>query len=143
MKQTANSLKIELHQVGVRGPHEFESAFSTMVAARSDALVVLEDGMLIAHARRIAALATAKRLPSVGFKEYAVAGGLVAYAVDFPVIWRRAAVLVDKILKGQKPGTLPVERATHFETIINLKTVKALGLTIPPSVLARADELIQ
>jgi ABC-type uncharacterized transport system substrate-binding protein len=102
--------------VGVREPREFQSALSTMVAARPEAIAVLDDGMLIAHARPIAALATAKLLASVGFKEYAVAGGLVAYGVDFPVIWRRAAVLVNKILKGQKPGNLPVERAPHFET---------------------------
>jgi putative ABC transport system substrate-binding protein len=83
------------------------------------------------------------RLPTIGFREYADAAGLLAYTVNFPAIWRRAAVFVDKILKGAKPGELPIEQATRFEFVINLKTAKLLGLTIPPAVLARADEVIQ
>ena len=143
MEATAAALGVELDQVEVRGPDQFESAFAAMVAGRADAMVVIEDAMLIAHARRIADLAATKRLPSAGFKEYVVAGGLMAYAANFPVIWRRAAVFVDKILKGAKPDDLPIERASHFELIVNRKTAAALGLTIPPAVLMRADEVIE
>jgi putative ABC transport system substrate-binding protein len=143
MEATAAALKVELDQVEVRGPDQFESAFAAMVAGRADAMVVIDDAMLIAHARRIADLAATKRLPSAGLKEFVVAGGLMAYAANFPVIWRRAAVFVDRILKDAKPEDLPIERATHFELIVNLRTAKALGLTIPQSVLSRADEIIR
>ena len=98
--------------------------------------------MLIAQAVRIANLAGRHRLPSVGFLEYARAGGLLAFGVSFPDLWRRAAGLVDKILRGARPADLPVERATKFELLINLKTARALGLTIPPSLLLRADQVI-
>ncbi len=143
MEPAAKSLKVELQQFAIRGPDQFESAFSAMVAWRANALSVHEDPMLIANARQIADLAATKRLPSIGFKEYVVAGGLMAYAVDFPAFYRRAAVFVDKILKGAKPGDLPIERATRFEVVFNLKTGKALGLKIPPSVLVLATELIE
>jgi ABC-type uncharacterized transport system substrate-binding protein len=143
MEPIAKSLKVELQTVGVRGPDDFPDAFSAMVKGRVDGIVVIDDGMLIANARQVADLAAKHRLPTIGFREYADAGGLLAYAVNFPAIWRRAAVFVDKILKGAKPGELPIEQATRFEFVVNLKTAKALGLTIPPSVLARADEIIQ
>jgi putative ABC transport system substrate-binding protein len=104
---------------------------------------MIEDPMLVDNAKRIADLAAKHRFPATGFKEFAEAGGLMAYAVDFPEMYRRAAVFVDKLLKGAKPGDLPVERATKFELIINLKTAKALGLTIPQSILVRADEVIR
>jgi len=84
-----------------------------------------------------------RRLPSIGFLEYAAAGGLVAYGVNFPELFRRAAYFVDKILKGAKPGDLPVERATKFETIVNLKTANALGIELPTSILLRADQVIE
>ena len=113
-----------------------------MVKRRVDAISVLDDAMLIANAPQIADLAARNRLPTSGFREIADAGGLMAYAVNFPAAWRRAAVFVDKILRGTKPADLPVEQPTKFELVINLKTAKALGLTIPPSVLARADEII-
>ena len=99
--------------------------------------------MLMGGARGLATLAAKNRLPSTGFKEFAEAGGLMAYAVDLPELSRRAAVFVDKILKGAKPADLPVEQPTKFELVINLKTAKALGLTIPQSVFIRADEVIQ
>jgi putative ABC transport system substrate-binding protein len=126
--RVAGVLKVELQPVPVRDPDQFEGAFAAMTASRIQALVVIDDGMLIAHARRIADLAAARRLPGIGFKEFVVAGGLMAYAVDFPQIWRRAAVYVDRILKGAKPGSLPIERATHFEFVLNLRAAKALGL---------------
>jgi putative ABC transport system substrate-binding protein len=143
MEQIAKSLKVELQSVGVGGPDDFPDAFSAMVKSRIDGVVVIDDGMLIANARQVADLATKHRLPTIGFREYADAGGLLAYAVNFPAIWRRAAVFVDKILKGAKPSELPIEQATRFEFVINLKTAKALGLTIPQSVLLRADEVIE
>jgi putative tryptophan/tyrosine transport system substrate-binding protein len=99
--------------------------------------------MLIAEAGRIADLARRHQLPPVGFVEYARVGGLLAFGVNFPDLWRRAAGVVDKIFKGAKPADLPVERATKFELVVNVKTAKALGLTIPPSLLARADQIIE
>jgi putative ABC transport system substrate-binding protein len=143
MEATANSLKIEFQAVEVRGPEEFPGVFSAMVKRRVEAVAVIEDGMLLANARQVADLAVEHRLPTIGFREYVDAGGLLAYAVNFPAIWRRAAVFIDKILKGARPGELPVEQATRFDFVVNVKTAKALGLTIPPAVLARADEVIQ
>jgi putative ABC transport system substrate-binding protein len=143
MEPIAKALKVELQTVGVRGPDDLPDAFSAMAKARIDGVVVIDDGMLIANARQVAGLAAKHRLPTIGFREYADSGGLLAYAVNFPAIWRRAAVFVDKILKGAKPGELPIEQATRFEFVVNLKTAKTLGLTIPASVLARADHVIQ
>jgi putative ABC transport system substrate-binding protein len=99
--------------------------------------------MLIAQAVRIANLAVRYRLPTVGFLEYARAGGLLAFGVSFPDLWRRAAGLVDKILRGARPADLPVERATKFELLVNLKTARVLGLPIPPALLLRADQVIE
>ena len=143
MERTAKALKVELQQVGARGPDDLDSAFSTMVKGRVDAVIIIEDGMLIANARGIGDLAARRRLPSAGFKEFAEAGGLMAYGVNFPDMFRRAAVFADKILRGAKPADLPVEQPTKFELVINLKTAQALGLTIPPSVLFQADEVIK
>ena len=143
MEAAAKSLKLELLQFQVRGPDEFDGAFSTMVTRRVEGLSVIDDFMLVAHGRQIAELALKRGIPGIGFREYAEAGGLMAYAVDFPEFWRRAAVFVDKILKGAKPSDLPVEQPTKFEFVVNLNTAKALGLTIPPSVLVRAERVIQ
>jgi putative ABC transport system substrate-binding protein len=143
MEETARSVNIQLRAVEVRSPAEFEGAFATMVKVRAGALAVYDDAMLIAEAARIADLARKSRLPTIGFIEYAKAGGLLAFGVNFPDLWRRAAGFVDRILKGAAPGDLPIEQPTRFELVVNLKTAKALGLTIPPSVLVRADEVIQ
>jgi putative ABC transport system substrate-binding protein len=143
MELTAASLKVALQRFEVRGPSEFESAVTAMAKRRVDAVVITDDPMLIANLGELAALAVKSRLPSMGFKEFAQAGGLMAYAVNLPELFRHAAVFVDKILKGAKPADLPVERAMRFELVINLKTAKALGLTIPRSFLSRADEVIQ
>jgi putative ABC transport system substrate-binding protein len=143
MELMAKALRLDFQVAEVRGPDEFPGAFSAMVKGRVDAVAVLDDPMLIANARQVADLAAKHRLPTIGFREYAEAGGLLAYAVNFPETWRRGAVFVDKILKGAKPGDLPIEQATRFEFVVNLKTAKALGLTIPQSVLLRADEVIQ
>ena len=99
--------------------------------------------MLISNAPAVAALALKQRLPSCGWPDFAIAGGLMAYGVDYPDMFRRAATFVEKILKGAKPGDLPIERSTKFEIIVNLKTAKALGLTIPYNLLARANEVIE
>jgi putative ABC transport system substrate-binding protein len=106
-------------------------------------LTFIEDGVLNSNARYIAQLATQNRLPIIGEKSAADAGALLAYAADRDDLWFRSAVFVDKILKGAQPGDLPIDQATKFELILNLRTAKALGLTIPPSILARADVVIE
>jgi putative tryptophan/tyrosine transport system substrate-binding protein len=143
IKLTVQALRLEVHPFGVRGPAEFEGAFAAMAARGVGALVVIDDATLIANAPAVAKLALQQRLPSSGWPDFAVDGGLIAYGVNFPDMFRRAATYVDKILKGAKPADLPVERSTKFETIVNLKTAKALGLTLPTSILLRADEVIE
>ena len=143
MEDAAQTLKLQLQPIEVRDPADLESAVSTLRKGNADAMAVHEEAMLIAEAGRIADLARKHHLPTVGFVEYARAGGLLAFGANFSDLWRRAAGFVDKILKGARPADLPVERATKFELIINLKTAKALGLTIPPSLLQRADQVIQ
>jgi putative tryptophan/tyrosine transport system substrate-binding protein len=143
-ESAARTLGLTVQGVGVRGPKEFDAAFVAMKRARVDAVIVGENTPFFADRRRIADLAVMHRLPTVAqAKEYAEAGGLVSYGPDYPDQFRQAAVYVDKILRGAKPSDLPVEQPTKFELVINLKTAKALGLTIPPSVLLRADEVIQ
>ncbi len=143
MEIAARSLKLGLQQFQVRGPNDFESAFAAMAKNRVDALVVGNDGMLITNARAIGDLAAKQRLPSTGPNEFAQAGGLIGYGVNLSEQYRRAAAFVDKILKGAKPSDLPVERATKFELVVNMKTANALGIKIPQSILLRADEVIQ
>jgi putative ABC transport system substrate-binding protein len=130
--------------VEVRRVEELENAFSTIANARPDALAVLADRSLLAHRRRIIEFAAARRLPGMyPYGEYVDAGGLMSYAPSNTELFRGAASYVDKILKGAKPGNLPVQEPTKFELVINLKTAKALGLTIPQSLLLRADRVIQ
>jgi ABC-type uncharacterized transport system substrate-binding protein len=143
MRRTAEPLKLKLHQFGVREPAEFEAAFAEMAAKRVGALVIIEDATLIANAPALAQIALRQRLPSSGWPDYAVAGGLLSYGINFPDAFRRAATFVDKILKGAKPSDLPVERSTKFATIVNLKTAKALGIEVSTSLLLRADEVIE
>ncbi len=143
-KLAAGSLGVQLKIVEARAPMELEGAFSTMAGERMSALLVLGDGMFYVNRTRIADLALRNRLPSMfGSGDLSRAGGLMAYAPRSVDNYRRAATYVDKILKGAKPADLPVEQPTKFELVINLKTAKALGLTIPPSVLLRADEVIR
>ncbi len=140
----ARTLSMHLQLVGVRGPDEFDRAFSTMGRERVDALIMLPSPMLFSQRRRIVALAAKYRLPTIyNNRESVQLGGLIAYGTSLDDLYRRAAVYVDKILKGAKPADLPVEQPTQFDLVINLKTAKALGLTIPPSLLLRADEVIQ
>jgi putative ABC transport system substrate-binding protein len=139
----ARVLKVQLQPVEAQGPAEFESAFVAMTRARAGALVVLPDAVFRDHQKQLVGLAAKSRLPTMYWtKELVDAGGLMAYGANIPDMLRRAAVIVDKILKGAKPADLPVEQPTKFELVINLKTAKALGLTIPPSVLGRADQVI-
>jgi len=143
MNQVASSLKLELRQFDVRHEADLDGAVAAMATARVGAFVVLDDATLIAAAPALAKLALQRRLPSIGFPDYATTGGLLAYGVDFEDMFRRAASFVDKILKGAKPADLPFERATKFETIVNLKTAKVLGIDLPTSLLLRADEVIE
>jgi ABC-type uncharacterized transport system substrate-binding protein len=143
LETAATSLQVKLLHFEARGPNEFEAVFSEMAKRRLEAVVILEDAVFVSNARAIADLAAKRRLPSAGFNEFAGAGGLIGYGVDFLDMYRRAAVFVDKILKGAKPADIPVEQATAFELVINLKIAKALGLTIPPSLLQRADQVIE
>jgi putative tryptophan/tyrosine transport system substrate-binding protein len=142
MGLTAKSLKLELHPFEVRSPNEFESVISTIIKTRVDALTVTDDSVIVANAARIAEIVRNNRLPSTGFVDLAQAGGLIGYGANLSDLWYRGAVFVDKILKGAKPADLPVEQPTKFDLVINLKTAKALGLEIPPTLLARADEVI-
>ena len=144
VEAAARSLRINLRHVAARGPEEFESAFAEMARVRADALLVNGTSTFLAHRIRLAELAVKGRLPTMySFRESVEAGGLMAYAVNMADFVGRAAVYVDKILKGAKPGSLPIEQPTKFELVINLKTAKDLGIDIPQSVLARADHLIQ
>jgi putative ABC transport system substrate-binding protein len=130
--------------VGVKGPEEFADAFAAITKAEVGGLIVLGDAMLRVNRKAIVALAASSRLPAVyGPRDYAEAGGLLAYGVNIPMNFRRAAAFVDKILKGAKPGDLPVEQPTRLNLTINLQTAKALGITIPPGLLVLADEVIQ
>jgi len=132
----------QLEVIAVRGPNEFEAVFK--IARNSQALLQLDDVLLTTHRARLVELTAQNRLPAIyGSREFVDAGGLVAYGVNYPDMYRRAATYVDKILKGAKPADLPVEQPTKFELVINLKTAKALGLRIPQSVLARADQIIE
>ena len=143
-KGAARSLRVQLQLLEVPRPDEFERAFAAMARERAGALLVLTDGMFLLHRTRIAVLAARQRLPAMyTLRELVDAGGLMAYGASLRDNFRRAATHVDKILKGATPADLPVEQPTRFELVINLGTAKALGLTIPQSVLFRADEVIK
>jgi putative ABC transport system substrate-binding protein len=140
----ASALGVTLFSVEAKGPDDIAPSFSTMKKQRAGALVVCGDRMLNTHRGQIFDLTTKNRLPAIyTTMEYAEAGGLMSYGANFPDLYRRAAIYVDKILKGAKPAELPVEQPTKFEFVINLKTAKQIGLTIPPNVLARADRVIK
>src|SRR5262249_10081783 len=140
----AQDLGVRLQFVAVHGPDELDRAFSTIATERADALIVFPSAMLFNERRRIVDLATRYRLPSTSMaRELVELGGLMSYGASITDLQRRAAAYVDKIIKGAKPAALPVEQPTKFELVINLKTAKALGLTIPQSILLRADEVIE
>jgi putative ABC transport system substrate-binding protein len=137
-------MNLELVPGEVRRPEDFEPALRAMVEQSAGALIVLPPPIFAAHSQRIADLTVKGRLPAMFYRrEQVEAGGLMSYGTNFPDMYRRAAAYVDKILKGAKPADLPVEQPTIFELVINLKTANALGLTLPYTLLGRADEVIE
>jgi putative ABC transport system substrate-binding protein len=139
--RTANML---LQPVAVRRPADFDQALRAATAQRAGAIMVIQSPMLDVHDRDIADLAAQRRLPSIAlFRKFTESGGLMSYGPDLNALFAQAAHYVDRILKGTKPGDLPIERPARFELVINMKTAKALGLTIPPSLLLRADQIIE
>ena len=144
IEAAAGSIGVRLKLLNVSSTTEFDKAFSGMGRAPATALLISSDGMFFAERRRIATFALAHRLPAMGFaREFAEDGTLLAYGASLPDLYRRAAYFVDKILRGAKPADLPVEQPTRFELIINMKTAKAVGLTIPPSLQLQADQLVE
>jgi putative ABC transport system substrate-binding protein len=140
----SRTLGLTLQVLQARSPNEFDRAFAAMVQHRAGALLVLSGPVYVLHRGQLADFAAKRRVPAIyNYREFVDAGGLLSYGPNISEFWRRSATFVDKILKGAKPADLPVEQPTKLELVINLKTAKALGLTIPPSVLGRADELIQ
>jgi putative ABC transport system substrate-binding protein len=143
-RAAAQALGVRVDAVAFRNPAELDGAFSAIARGGRAVLLVAPSGPMFAERRRVAELAAKHRLPSVyDAREYVEAGGLVAYGPNRLELFRRAATYVDRILKGAKPGDLPIEQPTKFELVVNMRTAKALGLAVPPSVLARADEVIE
>src|SRR5262249_5117634 len=144
LEGAAPALDLSLQILEARSTDELEGAVAAAIMQRAGGLVVVQDPMFLARRNELAELAAKNRLPAIyAIQEHAEAGGLMAYAASRPEIFRRAAAFVDKIPKGANPGKLPVEQPTKFELVINLITAKALGLTVPPTLLARADEVIE
>ena len=144
LQDAAEKLGVRVQPQAVSDPDQFNGAFATIVAERAQALIVVVDAVTARYRERVVELAMKSRLPAMyGFREFVDAGGLIAYGVNVPYLCRRAAVYVDKIIKGAKPAELPVEQPTRFELVINVKTAKALGLTVPDNLLALADEVIE
>jgi putative ABC transport system substrate-binding protein len=144
VKAAGPPLGLQLQLVGMRSTKEFDSAFATIVRQRAGGILVLSTPMFIAEANRFAELALKHKLPSMfGPRAHAEAGGLLSYGPDRADLWRRGAIFVDKILKGAKPSDLPVEQPVKFELVVNMKTAKALGITIPQSILVRANRVIE
>lgn len=144
LKRAATSLSIELTLHGARNPEEITAAISAASRAHAEALYVIEDGPFWAHKTILLQAATSSRLPVMGAQSrFAESGALLSYGVDISSLWRRSAQYVDKVLKGNRPGDLPIQQPTRFDLVVNLKTAKALGITVPPSVLDRADRVIR
>jgi putative ABC transport system substrate-binding protein len=140
----AQALALQLQRVEVRGPEDFAGAFAAAVGGHAGAIIAFDDTLTLGYSAQIVALAAKNRLPVIyGFREFPEVGGLMSYGANRRGLYRRSAVFVDKILKGSKPADLPVEQPTKFEFIINLKTAKQIGITIPQSVLYRADKVIK
>jgi putative ABC transport system substrate-binding protein len=144
VEAASRSLGLRWQGVAVRGPNDLTGAFEAIAGAQSDGILVVEDTMLVSNGSRIVESVARIRLPTMyPFRQFVEGGGLMSYGPNIPDSFRRAATYVDKILKGAKPADLPIEQPTKFELVINMRTAKTVGLTVPPSVLARADELIQ
>jgi putative tryptophan/tyrosine transport system substrate-binding protein len=141
---SAKTAGLTLISVEARTPEEFEPAFGSILRERPDAMITLTESLTLASGERIGHFALSNRLPMIAeVREFAVAGGLASYGVSRPDLWRRTASYVHKIMRGAKPADLPVEQPTKFELVINLKTASGLGLVVPQSLLARADEVIE
>ena len=143
VEAAAATLKVALQRVPVQGARELEGAIEAVVKSRAQAFVFFEDATLLANAAYIAALAAKQNLPAAGNREFAEAGGLIGYGVNVHETFRRTAYFIDKVFKGAKPGDLPVEQASKFELVLNVKTAKALGIKVPQSMLIRADRVIE
>jgi putative ABC transport system substrate-binding protein len=144
IESAAQSLAMELQLLEARDAKEFDTAFGAIAKERLSALLVVADSLFILHRKQLVDLAAANHLTvAYGYKEHVEAGGLMSYGPSLSDIWRRSATFVNKILKGAKPGDLPVEQPTKFELVINVKAAKALGITVPPTLLVRADEVIE
>jgi len=140
----AKALRLKLEPAEVKAAEEFEAAFATIARQRPGGLFIIADQFLLAHRTQIVDFGARRSLPAISpYSEFVDAGGLMSYAANDPAMFRRAATYVDKILKGRKPADLPVEQPTKFELIINMRTAKQIGLTIPPNVLAQADKVIK
>jgi putative ABC transport system substrate-binding protein len=140
----ATALAVKLMSVEVRSPADIDAAFQTLAQQRPEILLIIPEALFLSERKRIVGLADGARLPTIySTREHVEDGGLMSYGINLRESWRRAAAYVDKILKGAKPGDLPVEFPTRLELVINLKTAKALGITVPPTLLARADEVIE
>ena len=144
IEQAAHNLNLKLSAFEARSPDEIDKAFAAIVDEHSQAVVILADALMVIQQEKLAKLALKNRLPAIfGFRAFADAGGLVSYGAPLNETYRRAALFVDKILKGSNPGDIPIEQPTKFELVINQKTAKGLGLTIPVALLATADEVIE
>lgn len=140
----ARQLGLQLHSLEVRNPVDFDKAFEDAIAARAGAVFIVAAPVIVTNLKQIAELAAKSRLPSIfQWSEFADAGGLMAYGPDRADMYRRAATFVDKILRGTKPGAIPFEQPTKFELVVNMKTAKALGLSVPQTILVRADRVIE
>lgn len=143
IRRAADTLKIELQQFNANGPAEFEPAIAAMVKNHVEGIVIQEDAVYLTNLRQLIDLATKQSLPVASSGEFGEAGALITYGADFHEMCRHAALYVDKILRGVKPAELPVDRATKFETVLNMRAVKTLGLSVPPLALLRADRVIE
>jgi putative ABC transport system substrate-binding protein len=144
IQAAARSLRLRIQSVGVQGPKGFDDAFGEISRQRADSLIVFPDPLTFSNQDLIIAFTIKSRVPSLfGAQEFVESGGFVSYGPSYPGMFRRGASYVDKILKGARPADLPVEQPTKFEFVINLKTAKQIGVTIPPNVLARADKVIK
>jgi ABC-type uncharacterized transport system substrate-binding protein len=138
------TLGIQVHSVEIRGPQDFDAAFAGVRSLQPNALITVEDPLTVSHRKLIADFAAAHRLPTLyGLREFTVDGGLMSYGASLADLYRRTAGYVDKIFKGAKPADLPIQQPTKFELVFNLKAAKAIGLDVPATLLARADEVIE
>jgi putative ABC transport system substrate-binding protein len=144
VEATARRLSLDIAKLEIRRAEDVLPTFETLKGGGAEALYVCSDPLIVTNRVRINTLAMAARLPTMhGYREHVEAGGLMSYGANFPELWRRTGDHVDKILRGTKPADIPVEQPTKFDLVINLITAKALGLTVPPTLLARADEVIE